>query len=211
MRVIGLTGGIASGKSTVARLFAYLGAHIVDADQLAREAVLPGTPAYAEIVRTFSDTILHSDGTLDRAALGAIIFADPAARQQLEQIIHPAIRALATSRLQELRAAGAEVVLYMAPLLIEAGVTDRVEEIWVVHVQPAIQLERLMVRDGLSREEALARVASQMPLEEKRRRGRIVIDNSGTLAETEHQVREIWKREINDRGLDPKGAKGAGD
>ena len=198
MRVIGLTGGIASGKSAVAAMFARLGAAIIDADQLARDAVRPGTPTLAAIVQAFGTGILQADGTLDRPALGALIFADAEARKRLEQITHPAIKELALSRLRELRAAGSAVVFYMAPLLIEAGATDRVDEIWVVHVDAETQLVRLMARDGLTRAEAQARVASQMPLEEKRRHGRIVIGNSGTLAETERQVREIWAREFPD-------------
>lgn len=201
MRVIGLTGGIASGKSTVAQFFADLGAAVIDADQLAREAVEPGTTSLAAIVQQFGPAILQTDGTLDRAALGAIIFADPLARQRLEQITHPAIRELALARLATLRAAGTALVIYMAPLLIEAGATDRVDEIWVVHIDPATQLQRLTARDRLSHEDALSRVASQMPLEEKRRHGRIVIDNSGTLLETKRQVAEIWQREIEKRGL----------
>lgn len=201
MRIIGLTGGIASGKSTVARLLAAMGAAVIDADELAREAVRPGTPALAEIVRTFGATVLQPDGTLDRPALGAIVFADPGARRRLEQITHPAIRLLAEARLDALRRSGAETVVYMAPLLIEAGATDRVDEIWVVHVDPATQLSRLMSRDNLTRQEAANRVASQMPLDEKRRHGRVVIDNSGTPEETERQVREIWDREVTRAGL----------
>jgi dephospho-CoA kinase len=201
MRVIGLTGGIASGKSTVAHLFAELGAVIIDADQLAREAVEPGSTALAAIVQQFGPEVLQSDGTLDRGALGTVIFANPLARQRLEQITHPAIRELALTHLAALRAAGTAVVIYMAPLLIEAGATDRVDEIWVVHIDSATQLQRLTARDRLSREDAHARVASQMPLEEKRRHGRIVIDNSGTLAETKRQVTEIWQREIVKRGM----------
>ena len=196
MRVIGLTGGIASGKSSVAGMFARLGAAIIDADQLARDAVRPGTPTLAAIVQAFGSGILQPDGTLDRPALGALIFTDASARRRLEQLTHPAIKELALSRLRELRATGTAVVFYMAPLLIEANATDRVDEIWVVHVDAATQLARLMARDNLSLTEAQARVASQMPLEEKRRHGRVVIDNSGSLAETEQQVREIWAREL---------------
>lgn len=204
MRVIGLTGGIASGKSSVASLFAQLGAAIVDADQLAREAVQPGSAALAAIVRAFGPGILLPDGTLDRSALGAIIFADAAARQRLEQITHPAIKELALARLHALRQSGTAVVFYMAPLLIEAGATDRVDEIWVVHVDPETQLKRLMARDQLSRTDALIRVASQMPLEEKRRQGRVVIDNSGSLAETKLQVEKIWRQEFGAKAEEGK-------
>ena len=198
MRVIGLTGGIASGKSAVAAMFASRGAAVIDADQLAREAVAPGTPALTAIANAFGPEVLLPDGTLNRPALGSRIFVDVAARRRLEEITHPAIKQLALDRLELLRRAGNAVVFYMAPLLIEAGATDRVDEIWVVHVEPEIQLARLMSRDGLSREEALARVASQMPLEDKRAHGQVVIDNSGTLEETERQVAAIWERELGE-------------
>lgn len=196
MRVIGLTGGIASGKSTAAKILAGLGAEVIDADQLARDVVRPGEPAHRQIVATFGNSILNEDGTLNRAALGSIIFADPAARKRLEAITHPAIARHAEDSLADLRRRGTELVIYMAPLLIEAGATDRVDEIWVVYIDRETQVQRLMQRDGLSEAEALERIASQMPMEEKRKRGRVVIDNRGTEAELVRQIREIWEREI---------------
>ncbi len=200
MKIIGLTGGIASGKSTVARLLEKLGASIIDADQLARDAVEPGSPAYAAIVEAFGATILHPDGTIDRPALGAIVFADPDARRRLEAITHPAIAKLAEERLARLRADGTAVAIYMAPLLVEAGVTERVDEIWVVYIDRETQMERLMQRDNMGREDALRRINSQMPMDEKRLYGKVVIDNRGDLEETDRQVREAWERENLENG-----------
>ena len=196
MRIIGLTGGIATGKSSVARIMEALGGVIVDADQLAREAVSPGEPAYLSIVAEFGEGIVNPDRTINRQALGKIVFADPAARRRLERITHPAIALLAEQRLEACRKAGTQVVVYMAPLLIEAGVTSRVDEIWVVYADWETQVARLILRDGISRDEALQRLAAQMPMEEKRTYGRIVIDNSGTPEETERQVRYFWETEI---------------
>ena len=196
MRVIGLTGGIASGKSTAAKILAGLGAAVIDADQLARDVVRPGEPAYQAIVEAFGNGVLNDDGAINRTALGNIVFADPAARSRLEAITHPAIAQRAKELLTELRCRKTPLAIYMAPLLIEAGVTDRVDEIWVVYVNRETQVRRLMQRDGLSEAAALQRVASQMPMEEKRQRARIVIDNNGTEAEMVRQIREIWEREI---------------
>jgi dephospho-CoA kinase len=196
MRIIGLTGGIASGKSSVARILEALGVVVVDADQLAREAVAPGEEAYRSIVAEFGEGILNPDRTINRKALAKIVFADSAARRRLERITHPAIARLAEERLAALRNRGTPVVVYMAPLLIEAGVTSRVDEIWVVYADRETQVARLMLRDGLSRDEALQRLAAQMTMEEKRTYGRIVIDNSGTPEETERQVKDLWEREI---------------
>jgi len=200
MRIIGLTGGIASGKSTVARLLEKLGAVVIDADQLAREAVLPGSAACTKIAEAFGSGILNPDGTIDRKALGSIVFSDPAARNRLEAITHPAIRRLAEERIEQLRTAGAAVVFYMAPLLIEAGLTSRVDEIWVVYADRDTQLQRLMLRDAMGRDEARQRLAAQMGMEEKKTFARIVIDNRGTPEETESQVRDVWAREIAGTG-----------
>jgi dephospho-CoA kinase len=194
--VIGLTGGIASGKSTVARMLEKLGARIVDADQLSREAAMPCTPAYHAIVEAFGEGVLNRDRTIDRKGLAQIVFADPAARERLERITHPAIRALAEERLAELAREGAGIAFYMAPLLIEAGAAARVEEIWVVYADAETQLARLMARDGIGRDEAGQRLAAQMPMEEKVTYGRVVIDNRGTREETERQVRDAWEREL---------------
>lgn len=196
MRVIGLTGGIASGKSSVARIVAACGVPVIDADQLSRDVVMPGMPALAAIVALCGSGVLREDGSLDRQALGARVFADPSLRRELEAILHPAIKVLAEERLGELRRSGVPVVVYMAPLLIEAGATDRVDEIWVVSVDRETQINRVMTRDGISREEAGQRLAAQMSLEEKARHGRIVIDNCGTLAELEEKVLTLCRDEL---------------
>jgi dephospho-CoA kinase len=196
VRIIGLTGGIASGKSSVAALLERLGAPVIDADQLAREVVEPGESALAQIAESFGQQVLNPDGTLNRAALGEVVFADPAKRRLLESITHPAIRQRAEEKLARLKAAGAKTAFYVAPLLIEAGITSRVHEVWVVYLDHETQLARLMARDGLSREGALARIASQMPMEEKRRLGRVVIDNRGSREELEAEVLRLWREEI---------------
>lgn len=196
MRVIGLTGGIASGKTSVASLLERLGVAVVDADRLAREIVEPGEEALSEIVEAFGERVLNSNGTLNRAALAEIVFSDQAARRTLEAITHPAIRRRAEERLARLKEAGVETAFYVAPLLFEAGIISRVNEVWVVYLDRETQLKRLMARDGLGREAALARIASQMPMEEKKRLGRIVIDNSGSEEELEAQVLRLWREEI---------------
>ncbi|HJV34053.1 dephospho-CoA kinase [Geomonas sp.] len=196
MRVIGLTGGIASGKSSAAIILERLGAAVVDADQLAREVVAPGEEALERIVESFGAGVLNSDGTLNRAALGQIVFADPAARRTLEGITHPAIRKRADERLSRLREAGVAVTFYVAPLIYEAGLEGRFDEIWVVYLDQETQLKRLMARDGSDEEAARARIASQMPMEEKKKLGKVVIDNSGSREDLEAEVARIWRREI---------------
>ncbi|ACH37685.1 dephospho-coenzyme A kinase [Citrifermentans bemidjiense Bem] len=196
MRIIGLTGGIASGKTSVANLLERLGAPVVDADQLAREVVEPGERALAQIAESFGKAVLNADGSLNRAALGEIVFADPEKRRKLESITHPAIKERAEEKLARLKAAGAKTAFYVAPLLIEAGITSRVHEVWVVYLDHETQLARLMARDGLSREAALSRIASQMPMEEKKRLGRVVIDNRGSREDLEAEVLRVWREEI---------------
>uniref|UniRef100_C6E0C8 Dephospho-CoA kinase n=1 Tax=Geobacter sp. (strain M21) TaxID=443144 RepID=C6E0C8_GEOSM len=196
MRVIGLTGGIASGKTSVANLLERLGAPVIDADQLAREVVEPGERALAQIAESFGNGVLNADGSLNRAALGEVVFADPEKRRKLESITHPAIKERAEEKLARLKAAGVQTAFYVAPLLIEAGITSRVHEVWVVYLDHETQLARLMARDGLSREAALSRIASQMPMEEKRRLGRVVIDNRGSREDLEAEVLRLWREEI---------------
>lgn len=191
MRVIGLTGGIASGKSAVAEIFSAHGIPVIDADQLSREAVLPGTAALALIADTFGSSVIDTDGRLNRETLAKIVFSDAASLKRLESILHPAIKALAEQRLADLRASAAPVAIYMAALLIEAGATDRVDEIWVVYTDSETQLSRIQQRDGASREEAMKRIAAQMPMAEKATYGRVVIDNSGTLEELKGKVERL--------------------
>jgi dephospho-CoA kinase len=196
MRIIGLTGGIASGKSSVARLLEQQGIPVIDADQLARDVVLPGTAALRQITDCFGARVLAGDGTLDRAVLAEVVFADPEARRKLEAIVHPAIKALAEARLAELRDRGEAVVIYMAPLLIEAGAIDRVDEIWVVFVDRETQVQRLMARDGVSRQQAAQRLDAQMPMTEKAGYGRVVIDNCGTPEMLAQRVLELYRTEF---------------
>ncbi len=196
MQVIGLTGGIASGKSTVARILERLGAVIIDADLLSRETVLPGTPAHEAIVAEFGTGILLPDATINRKALGRIIFASPEARRRLEAITHPAIARLAEERIAEARRSDGPVTFYVAPLLIEAGAASRVDDIWVVYADRETQIARLTERDHIRREEAEQRLAAQIPMEEKAAYGSAVIDNRGTPEETERQVAALWKERI---------------
>lgn len=199
IRVIGLTGGIATGKSSVALFFTERGIPVIDADQLARDAVLPGSPALEQIVALFGQEVLTHDRVLDRKRLGALIFSNPEKRRQLENILHPEIRRLAEERITQAAEAGHRRLIYMAPLLIEAGGTDRVDDIWVVTVRPEVQLERLMRRDGISREQAQQIVDSQMPLFEKECHGSVVIDNSGTEAETRGILETVWAQETEEQ------------
>jgi dephospho-CoA kinase len=193
---IGLTGGIATGKSSVAALLAEHGAEVIDADQLARDAVAPGTAALQRIVELFGQQALLPDGSLNRQAVREMVFNEPARRQQLEAILHPAIKELALQQIEQAQIRGSRVVVYMAPLLIEANATDRVDEIWVVTVRPEVQLARLMARDGCNQKQAEQIIAAQMPLAEKERFGVVVIDNSSSLEETSRQVEAAWQQRI---------------
>lgn len=196
MRIIGLTGGIASGKSSAAAILAKMGVRVIDADQLSRLVVMPGEVAYEAIVREFGTEILNEDRTINRTALGKIVFADSAARLRLEAITHPAIRKKAEEELLRAKQEGHAVVIYMAPLLIEAGASSRVDEIWVVYVDRETQLQRLMARDGIDLPEAERKLAAQMPMEIKKLHGSVVIDNRGSLDELARQVEQIWTKEV---------------
>jgi dephospho-CoA kinase len=186
--ILGLTGGIASGKSCVAAMFAELGAVVVSADQLAREVVAPGSPTLLELVSAFGPKVLDAAGELDRTTLGRLVFADPAARQRLDALTHPAIGRLAEERLRELRARNVPLVVYEAPLLFEAGAEHRVDRVLTVMVDPETQRARVAQRDRLPAEEVETRIAAQWPQAEKVARADYVIDNSGSLAETRRQV-----------------------
>jgi dephospho-CoA kinase len=191
--VLGITGGIASGKSSVAAMFADLGAVVVSADQLAREAVAPATATLALLAEAFGPAIVNAAGELDRAALGRIVFAEPAARERLNAITHPAIAGLSEARLGELRRQGVPLVIYEAPLLFEAGAEQRVDRILVVTVDPAVQQQRLADRDCLTAEQIAARIAAQWPQAEKVAHADYVIDNSGTFEQTRSQVTALHR------------------
>jgi dephospho-CoA kinase len=192
MRVIGLTGGIASGKSTTARLLRDLGAHIVDADQLARDVVMPGQPALAEIARLFGPEMITPEGTLDRKRLGALVFGDADKRRQLEAITHPRIALLTQQRLEGLRAEGVPVAIYEAALLVENGTHRGLEGLIVTSCDEATQIARMRARDGLSEAEARARIAAQLPLAAKVAVADWVIDTCGPIPETQKQVASVW-------------------
>ncbi|MCL6611539.1 MAG: dephospho-CoA kinase [Peptococcaceae bacterium] len=192
--IIGLTGNIGSGKSTVSRRLAQLGAEVIDTDLVARDVVAPGTPGLERIVREFGPEVLNGNGELDRARMASIVFGDPAARARLEAIVHPEVNRVVSRRIANYREGGgsAPVLVVEVPLLIESGMHRMMDEIWVVTVDPGVQVERVMARSGLSREEVLMRIKAQMPQEEKCGYADRVIDNSGPVEETIRQVDAIW-------------------
>ncbi|MFO0724997.1 MAG: dephospho-CoA kinase [Myxococcota bacterium] len=192
-RIVGLTGGIGSGKSTVARMFRARGAAIIDADVLAREAVALGSPGLAKVVERFGPTILGADGLIDRPRLGKLVFEDEASRRDLNAIVHPEVARLAAERMAALSSAGVPLILYDVPLLFENGLDRVFPETIVVTVPPEVQRARVAGRDKLSPADVEARIAAQMPLAEKVLRATWVIDNSGSEAETEARVDALWK------------------
>ncbi|PID38634.1 MAG: dephospho-CoA kinase [Proteobacteria bacterium] len=206
MEVIGLTGGIAAGKSTVARLFAELGCAVVDADQVARSVVAAGSPVLATLVEVFGREILAADGALDRPALGTLVFADPAARARLEGITHPAIAAASRARFEALAQRGEQVALYEAALLIETGRHEEMDGLIVVTADEARRLARLIERDGLSEREARQRLEAQWPQQRKAALADHVIDNSAGLDDTRRQVERVWRQVARESARRPKGA-----
>lgn len=198
--VIGLTGNIACGKSTVLALLAALGADTIDADQEVHALYAPGTPVSTAIGAAFGPGVLTPAGGVDRRALGAIVFADPARLRQLEAIVHPAVRQRIEARIAASRA---PVIVVDAIKLIEGGLADRCDSVWVVTCTPAQQLARLMARDGYDRAEAERRIAAQPPQAEKVARADVVIDNSGSREATAAQVRAAWARHVAPRLRQP--------
>jgi dephospho-CoA kinase len=178
VRLVGLTGGIATGKSTFAAALRALGVPVVDADALARAVVAPGTQPLQAIVREFGPGVLGQDGALDRKSLGALVFGDPAARRRLEAITHPAIRAAMLAETDRLAATGHDLAFYDAPLLYEVGLDQAMALVVVIDAPPEAQLARLAARDGLGRAEAEARLAAQLPVAEKAARADAVVDNA---------------------------------
>jgi dephospho-CoA kinase len=189
---VGLTGGIGSGKSAVAELLSSYGAVIVDADVLAREAVAPGSPGLARVVEEFGPDVLAGDGSLDRARLAGLVFADPDRRAALNAIVHPYVR----RRSEELTAAAPEgaVVVQVVPLLVENDLQGGYDVVVVVDASDEVQEQRLVGLRGMTPEDARARIAAQAGREERRAAADVVIDNDGTRAELEEQVRELWTR-----------------
>lgn len=192
-RIVGLTGGIGCGKSAVAAALAERGARVIDADVLAREAVAPGSPALAAIRARFGPAVFAPDGSLDRAALGRLVFQDTEARRALNAIVHPEVARLARARMEALEQEGAPVIVYDVPLLYENGLDRALGAVIVVTAPPEVQRARIRARDGLPDAEIEARIAAQMPLEEKVRRATWIIDNGGTLEETRAQVEALWR------------------
>ena len=192
MRLIGLTGGIATGKSSVDSMLAARGATVIDADVLAREAVLPGEPTLERVVLRFGTGVLLPDGTLDRRALAAIVFADPSARHDLERITHPRIIEVSQQRIAAGLASDTPLVSVDIPLLYEGERESTFPGVLVVYAPPEVQIQRLLERNGLNEAAARQRLDAQLPIDEKRRRATWVIDNSGDLDATERQVDAWW-------------------
>jgi dephospho-CoA kinase len=193
-KVLGLTGGIACGKSTVAKLFEERGIKVVDADEIARDVVAPGTPGLAAIVETFGDEMLLPDGSLDRKKLGALVFSDPERRKKLEAITHPRIAKEGLARLMALQTSDAPYLLYEAALLVEGGSHRNFPGLIVVTSSPELQLARLMKRDGSTEDEARARIAAQLPLKEKEAVADVVIRNDGDLHHLRKAVDDAHRR-----------------
>ncbi len=191
MLLVGLTGGIGSGKSTVARLLEKRGAVVFDADLLAREAVAPGTPGHAAVIERFGADVLAPGGELDREALASIVFADPSARRDLEQIVHPEVRRLFAEGSEAYRDTD-RVVVFSAPLLVESGMHTAFEILVVVSATVATQIERLMRQRGMSEASIRARIDAQAPLEDKSAVADVLVDNEGTLDQLESQVDRLW-------------------
>jgi dephospho-CoA kinase len=198
LKLVGLTGGIGAGKSTVADMARARGVPVIDADVLAREVVAPGQPAHAEIARIWPQ-VIAGDGTIERKKLGALVFSDPEARRRLEAITHPRIRERALARARELAAAGHRLAFYEASLLVEVGQHHEYDGLVVVTADEEQQVDRVTARDGSSRQAALARLRAQLPAEEKRRAATHLIDNSGDRERTRRQVDALLTELAADR------------
>lgn len=194
--LVGLTGGIASGKSTVSNILNEIGIPVIDADLIAREVVKPGKPAWQKIVNTFGNEVLLSNQQLDREELGRIIFENSKAKEKLDQITHPEIIKKLKERIENLQAQGAEIIIADVPLLIETGMVDFFDEIWVVYVSRQTQLNRLMNRDEIDYQTAVNKIEAQMPLKEKKEYADRLIVNEGDKEDLKDTVLSIW-REIN--------------
>ncbi|MFC2001877.1 dephospho-CoA kinase [Chloroflexota bacterium] len=192
MKIIGLTGGIGSGKSTVSQFLAELGAVILDADKIGHEAFRSGSEVWRQVVNAFGKQITNSKGDIDREILGKIVFNNSEARAKLNQIMHPAIYDMVKARLEKYRRQGVGVSVLEVPLLLEAGWTSLVDEVWVTVAPEAIVLKRLNERTGLSEQESLARIHSQLPSEERIKHADVIIDTDCDLDELKAKVKELW-------------------
>jgi dephospho-CoA kinase len=191
--IIGLTGGIASGKSVVSAMLAEKGALVIDADKVGHEAYAPGSDCYRGVVAAFGDEIVASDGQIDRKALGAKVFGDPAQRKRLEGIVWPWMRATMERRFDELREEGVPIVVLEAAVLLEADWTPLVDQVWVVIVSPEIARERIVARNGLAPEQADQRIAAQLTNAERARHAQVIIENNGTLNALRERVDAAWE------------------
>jgi dephospho-CoA kinase len=196
MRLIGVTGGIATGKTTVDRMLTAHGATVIDADELAREVVGPGEPALEEVAARFGRDLIRPDGSLDRTRLGRLVFADPEARRDLERITHPRITELTAARVATALAGPAPLVVVDIPLLFENAREAMFEGVLLVYAPAEVQVERLRERNGLDEAAALQRLAAQLPIDEKRGRATWIIDNSGSLDATSRAVDHWWETEV---------------
>ncbi|SMB92934.1 dephospho-CoA kinase [Desulfonispora thiosulfatigenes DSM 11270] len=195
MKIIGLTGGIASGKSTVSNYLKELGAFIVDVDNIAREIVEPGKPAWLEIKNEFGQDFIRNDQNIDRKKLGKLIFSSNLAREKLNNITHPEIILKTQELIEELKHQKLyPLIVIDAPLLIEVGMTELVEEVWLVVVEYQEQIKRLMIRDNISLEEAIKKVHTQMKTKEKMKYASLIINNNNCIQNTLNQVKEIWDK-----------------
>ena len=194
MKLFGLTGGIASGKSTVAAILQRLGAAVINADELSREVMKPGQDAWKEIVETFGSDILQKDQSLDRKRLRRIVFHNPQARKKLEAIVHPRVRSLAEQRIRELASAGSSIIVYEVPLLFEGQIHVWLRPVVLVACDPETQKQRLRQRDQLSDTEAQQHLDAQMTLEDKRKLADYVIENTDSLEDLEQQVRAVLQK-----------------
>lgn len=192
MYIIGLTGGIGSGKSTVARLLEEKGATVVSADTVGHELYLPGRPAWQEIVDVFGREVLTEDGTIDRKKLGAIVFSNPRDLEKLNGITHPRIKGVLREKLSDLEKQGAYLAVLEAALLLDAGWDDLVDEVWVTVAPPELAARRTAERSGISEEQALERINAQMSNEERINRAGVVIRTEGDLEDTQRQTLEHW-------------------
>ena len=194
MIVIGLTGGILTGKSTVSEMLAQRGAVIIDADKIGHKAYRPRTRVWREVVDAFGSGILKENGEIDRKKLGEIVFNDPKALARLNQIMHPAMHSMMKEEIERLRSEGADVVVLEAAVLIEANWTDLVDEVWVTVAPEETAVKRLQDRGGLSEEQARARIRSQLSSEERAKHADVIIDTNCELAEVRAKVEELWRR-----------------
>ena len=194
MRIIGLTGGIGSGKSTVSQFLAELGAVVIDTDKVGHEAFKPGTESWQRVVAAFGRSVVTADGNIDRKKLGEIVFDSSVELLKLEQIIHPAISEIVIARIEEYRQQGVKVVVLEVPLLVEAGWASLVNEVWVTTAPEPVILRRLEERTGMTEQESLARMRSQLTSEERLKHADTIIDTNCTLDELREKIKELWHK-----------------